>query len=54
MINKENFKFGLGLSAKIRDAGVSLKNSELLRENFSIGFAPTSTEILQSPSQNEK
>ena len=40
MINKENFKFGLGLSAKIRDAGVSLKNSELLRENFSIGFAP--------------
>lgn len=40
IITKDNFKFGLGLSAKIRDAGVSLKNSELLSENFSIGFAP--------------
>jgi len=40
IISKDNFKLGLGLSAKIRDAGVSLKNSEFLRENFSIGFAP--------------
>jgi hypothetical protein len=40
IINKDNFKFGLGLTAKIRDAGVSLKNRELLSENFSIGFAP--------------
>ena len=40
IISKDNFKFGLGLSAKIRDAGVSLKNSELLSENFRIGFAP--------------
>ena len=40
IINKDNFKFGLGLSAKIRDAGVSLQNSTLLSENFSIGFAP--------------
>jgi len=40
IINKDNFKFGIGLSAKIRDAGVSLNNRELLRENFSIGFAP--------------
>ena len=40
VINKNNFKFGIGLSAKIRDAGVSLKNKELLSENFSIGFAP--------------
>ena len=39
-ISKDNFKFGLGLSVKIRDAGVSLKNRELLSENFSIGFAP--------------
>ena len=40
IISKDNFKFGLGLSLKIRDAGVSLKNRELLSENFSIGFAP--------------
>jgi hypothetical protein len=40
IISKDNFKFGLGLSAKIRDAGVSFKNRELLSENFSIGFAP--------------
>ena len=40
IISKDNFKFGLGLSAKIRDAGVSLTNRELLSENFSIGFAP--------------
>jgi len=40
IIFKDNFKFGLGLSAKIRDAGVSLKNRENLRENFSIGFVP--------------
>lgn len=40
IISKDNFKFGLGLSAKIRDAGVSFKNRELLSENFSISFAP--------------
>jgi len=40
IIIKDNFKFGLGLSAKIRDAGVSLKNREHLRENFSVGFVP--------------
>jgi len=40
IVSKDNFKFGLGLSATIRDAGVSLKNKELLSENFSIGFAP--------------
>ncbi len=40
IISKDNFKFGLGLSIKIRDAGVSLKNKDLLSENFSIGFAP--------------
>jgi hypothetical protein len=40
IISKDIFKFGLGLSLKIRDAGVSLKNRELLIENFSIGFAP--------------
>jgi hypothetical protein len=40
IISKDKFKFGLGLSAKIRDAGVSLKNRELLSENFSVGFVP--------------
>ena len=40
IISKDNFKFGLGLSAKNRDAGVSLKNSQLSRGNFSIGFVP--------------
>jgi hypothetical protein len=40
IIDKTHFKFGLGLSLKIRDAGVSLKNATLLRENFNIGFAP--------------
>ena len=28
------------MSAKIRDAGISLKNRELLSGNFSIGFVP--------------
>jgi len=40
IISNNNFKFGLGFSAKIRDAGTSLKNKELLSENFSIGFVP--------------
>lgn len=40
IISKDNFNFGLGLSAKIRDAGVSLKNSELFKDNFNVGFAP--------------
>jgi len=40
IISKDNFNFGAGLSAKIRDAGFSLKNREFLSENFSIGFAP--------------
>ena len=40
IINKDNFKFGLGLSAKIRDAGFSLQNTEQLSGNFSIGFVP--------------
>jgi len=40
IISNDKFKFGLGLSAKIRDAGVSLKNRELFIENFNIGFVP--------------
>ena len=38
--DNDEFKFGLGLSAKIRDAGTSLKNKELLSKNFSVGFVP--------------
>ena len=40
VISKDNFKFGLGLSLKIRDAGFSLKNRELSSEYFSVGFVP--------------
>ena len=40
IIDDNKFKFGLGLSAKIRDAGTSLKNEEVLSENFSIGLVP--------------
>ena len=32
--------FGIGMSAKIRDAGVALKNKEFFIKNFNIGFAP--------------
>ena len=39
-IGKDNFKSGIGLSVKIRDAGISLKNGELNSENFNIGFVP--------------
>jgi hypothetical protein len=40
IISKDNFKFGLGFSLKIRDAGFSLKNRELSSEYFSVGFVP--------------
>jgi hypothetical protein len=40
VISKEKFKFGLGLSLKVRDAGFSLKNSELSSDYFSVGFVP--------------
>jgi hypothetical protein len=40
VINKDNFKLGIGLSAKIRDAGCSLKNREIFSENFTVGLAP--------------
>ena len=40
IISNDNFKFGLGLSAKIREAGVSLKNREIASESFSVGFVP--------------
>ena len=40
ILSRDNFKFGVGFSAKIRDAGFSLKNRENFSENFSIGFVP--------------
>lgn len=40
IISNDKFEFGLGLSAKIRDAGTSLKNREYFKENFNVGLAP--------------
>lgn len=40
IINTNTFKFGLGLSAKIRDAGSSLRNSNQFSEDFNAGFVP--------------
>jgi hypothetical protein len=40
IFNKNNFKMGIGLSAKIRDAGFTLKNKDFLSGNFSLGFVP--------------
>jgi hypothetical protein len=40
ILNKDHFKLGIGLSAKIRDAGVTLQNSNQLSGNFSVGFVP--------------
>lgn len=40
IINADTFNFGLGLSAKIRDAGTSLKNSKRYNEDFGTGFVP--------------
>lgn len=40
LVIHEDFKTGFGVSLKIRDAGVSLKNEENFKENFSVGFAP--------------
>ena len=40
IVNQEKIKFGLGFSAKIREAGFTLKNRELSSGNFTTGFVP--------------
>jgi hypothetical protein len=40
IINSNAFKLGIGLSAKTRDAGSSLKNKNEFSRDFSIGFVP--------------
>lgn len=39
-VRKENITFGMGLTAKIRDAIISLENSDLKSEKENIGFVP--------------
>ncbi len=40
LLRLEKFKLGLGLSAKIRDAGITLENENTFGGDFSIGFVP--------------
>ncbi|TXD51000.1 MULTISPECIES: hypothetical protein [unclassified Polaribacter] len=40
IINTDAFKLGLGLSAKIRDAGSSLRNENEFASDFNVGFVP--------------
>jgi hypothetical protein len=40
LINKSKIIFGLGLTAKIRDAAISLTSSDLSAEKTNIGFVP--------------
>jgi hypothetical protein len=40
LVGKERFNFGVGFSAKIRDAGSSFKNATTYTEDFSYGFVP--------------
>lgn len=40
IIQKSKFEFGLGLTAKIRDAKIALSSSELVSEKTNLGFVP--------------
>ena len=40
IVNQDKIKFGLGFSAKIREAGFTLKNREFSSGNFTTGFVP--------------
>ena len=40
IILKPKFEFGLGLTAKIRDAKIALSSSELVAEKANLGFVP--------------
>lgn len=39
-VRKENLTFGMGFTAKIRDAIISLENSEIKAEKKNVGFVP--------------
>lgn len=40
ILNKTNFNLGVGLSLKIRDAGLTLENERHFKGGFSTGFVP--------------
>jgi hypothetical protein len=40
IVQKPKFEFGLGLTAKIRDARIALSNSSLYSEKVNVGFVP--------------
>jgi hypothetical protein len=39
-VNKPKFEFGLGFTAKIRDASISLESAELISVKTNVGFVP--------------
>jgi len=39
-VKKPGFEFGLGLTAKIRDAKIALSSSDLISEKTNVGFVP--------------
>lgn len=40
LVRKENFKFGLGFTAKIRDAAISVEGNNTKSEKTNVGFVP--------------
>ncbi len=40
IVKKPRFEFGLGFTAKIRDAKIALSSSELMSEKTNVGFVP--------------
>lgn len=40
IVDKPNFNFGIGLSLKMRDAGLTLANNTLFNGDYSTGFVP--------------
>ena len=40
IVDREHFEFGLGFTAKIRDARIALKSQDLYGEKVNVGFVP--------------
>jgi hypothetical protein len=40
IVRRPGFEFGLGITAKIRDASIALKSPNLIREKTNVGFVP--------------